>query len=434
MLGFFGVALDSQVVNVALPSIRHDLGGGLSGLQWIVTGYTLMFSALILFAGTFSERIGAKRAYGVGMVLFVLASAACGLAPSLGVLIGARFVQGLGAAMITPTALSLIREAYEDADKRARAVAYWAMGGSIAAAAGPIVGGALTQVDWRIIFYLNLPVGLLALLILGRVGASPRQNRPFDWIGQTAAVAGLAALTYAIIEGRNGGYGRPVILTACAVFVIALVVFLLAQRHGAHPMVPLDLFRSVRVVVALAAAFIGMVGFYGVVFTQSLYFQQLRGQSPLVSGLLFLPMTALVAGFSPLVPRVSRWFGLRVPIVGGQALMALGLIALACLPESTPTWAVALLMIPVGVGGSFTVPPLTSLLIDVLPAQRAGTASGVLNMFRQMGASLGVAAVGALLAAQMGFMTGLRIGFVTIAVLVTITALASLVLRPVHQE
>ncbi|MGV1010705.1 MAG: MFS transporter [Dermatophilaceae bacterium] len=155
MLGFFVVALDSQVVNVALPSIRHDLGGGLSGLQWIVTGYTLMFSALILFAGTFSERVGAKRAYAAGMILFVLASATCGAAPSLGVLIAARFVQGLGAALITPTALALIREAYEDADRRARAIAYWAMGGSIAAAAGPIVGGALTQVDWRIIFYLN---------------------------------------------------------------------------------------------------------------------------------------------------------------------------------------------------------------------------------------------------------------------------------------
>jgi MFS transporter, DHA2 family, methylenomycin A resistance protein len=174
--------------------------------------------------------------------------------------------------MITPTALSLIGEAYEDADKRARAVAYWAMGGSIAAAAGPIIGGALSQVDWRIIFYLNLPVGIIALLVLGRVEPSPRHDRPFDWTGQIAAVAGLAALTYAIIEGRNGGFGRPVILAAYALFVIALTVFLFAQRRGAHPVVPLDLSHSIRVVVALAAAFIGMVGFYGVVFTQACTF------------------------------------------------------------------------------------------------------------------------------------------------------------------
>ncbi|OZB87971.1 MAG: hypothetical protein B7X41_10625, partial [Microbacterium sp. 14-71-5] len=423
MLGFFVVALDSQVVNVALPSIRTDLGGGLAGLQWIVTGYTLMFSALILFAGTFAERLGAKRAYGAGMILFVLASAACGLAPSLGVLIGARFVQGLGAAMITPTALALIREAYEDAGQRARAIAYWAMGGSIAAAAGPIVGGALTQVNWRIIFDLNLPVGILALLILARVGTSPRHPRPFDWTGQIAAVTGLAALTYAIIEGGNTGYGQPTILAAFAVFVIAVIVFLLAQRRGDHPMVPPDLFRSTPVIVALAAAFIGMVGFYGVVFVQSLYFQQLRGQSPLVSGLLFLPMTACVAALSPLVPRVTARFGLRVPIVGGQALMVVGLLALAGMPASAPSWVVALLMIPVGVGGALTVPPLTSLLIDSVPASRAGTASGVLNMVRQMGGSLGVAAVGAVIAGQASFVTGLRISVIAIAVLVAITTL-----------
>ncbi|AYG03461.1 MFS transporter [Gryllotalpicola protaetiae] len=434
MLGFFVVALDSQVVNVALPSIRHDLGGGLSGLQWIVTGYTLMFSALILFAGTLSERVGAKRAYGAGMILFVLASAACGLAPNLPVLIGARFVQGLGAALITPTALALIREAYQDARKRARAIAYWAMGGSIAAAAGPIVGGALTQVDWRIIFYLNLPVGIIALLILFRVGTSPRREHPFDWTGQIAAVAGLAALTYAIIEGGSHGYGQPLILTGFAVFVIAVIVFLTAQQRGMHPMVPLDLFRSRRVIVALAAAFIGMVGFYGVVFIQSLYFQQLRGASPLTSGLLFLPMTACVAALSPIVPRVAARFGLRVPIVGGQALMVAGLVALACIPVSAPTWVVAVLMVPVGVGGSFTVPPLTSLLIDSIPASRTGTASGVLNMFRQMGGSLGVAAVGAVIAVQTSFMTGLRISLIAIAVLVAITTIASLTLRHVPHE
>ncbi|MYW96157.1 MFS transporter [Amycolatopsis rubida] len=434
MLGFFVVALDSQIVNVALPSIRRDLGGGLSGLQWIVTGYTLMFSALILFAGTFSERIGAKRAYAAGMILFVVSSAVCGAAPNLGVLIAARFVQGLGAAMITPTALALIREAYRDAGKRARAIAYWAMGGSIAAAAGPIVGGALTQVDWRIIFYLNLPIGVIALLVLSRVGASSRQPRPVDWTGQISAVAGLAALTYAIIEGASGGYGRPPIIGAFAVFVVAAVVFLAAQKRGAHPMVPLDLFRSTHVIVALAAAFIGMVGFYGVVFVQSLYFQQLRGQEAFMAGLLFLPMTGMVASLSPLVPRVSARFGLRVPIVGGQALMAAGLVALACIPRDTPIWVVAVLMIPVGVGGSFTVPPLTSLLLDSVPAQRAGTASGVLNMFRQMGGSLGVAGVGAVLAAQADFITGLRISLIAVAVLVLLTAVASLTLRHVPHE
>ncbi len=430
MAGFFVVAMDSQIVNVALPHIQRDLGGGLSGLQWVVTGYTLAFSTLILFAGTFSERIGAKRAYGFGMTLFVLASAACGLVPDIGLLVAARFVQGAGAALITPTSLAIIRRAYTDQSARARAIAYWAMDGSVAAAAGPILGGLLTQVDWRLIFFVNLPVGLAALVVLTRVAPSPYRVLPFDWAGQAAAITGLAALTYAIIEGGSGGFARPQIWVAFAVAVIALTAFLSAQSRGRHPMIPVDLFRSRQVVVALAAAFMGMVGFYGVVFVQSLYFQQVRHQSALATGLLFLPMTALVAVLNPSAARMAARFGARAPIVGGQLLMVSGLIAVAAIPITAPTWAVALVMIPVGVGGSFTVPPLTSLLLDSLPAERAGTASGVLNTFRQMGGSLGVAAVGAVIAAQGHFVTGMRIGLIAAAVLVTATALATVGLRP----
>jgi DHA2 family methylenomycin A resistance protein-like MFS transporter len=193
MLGFFVVALDAQIVNVALPAIRNDLRGGLSGLQWIVTGYTLVFSALQLFAGTFSDRVGARRAYGVGMVVFTVASVACGFSPSLPILIAGRVLQGIGAAMITPASLALIREAFHDPARRARAILFWGLGGSVAAAAGPVLGGLLTQLDWRLIFYVNLPVGAAALLVLARVAPSPRRPMPFDWLGQVAAVLALAA-------------------------------------------------------------------------------------------------------------------------------------------------------------------------------------------------------------------------------------------------
>src|SRR4051812_45122103 len=214
MLGFAVVTLDAQIVNVALPSIGSDLGGGLSALQWVVTAYTLMFSALLMFGGTFGDRVGARRAYGLGMVLFVVASAACGLAPSMGLLIAARVVQGVGAALITPTSLALLRENYTDATARARAIAFWALGGSAAAAAGPILGGVLTQWDWRVIFLINLPLGAAALLTLPRVAESPRRDRPFDVIGQSAVVIALVTLTYAVIEGHNRGWTSPVILTA----------------------------------------------------------------------------------------------------------------------------------------------------------------------------------------------------------------------------
>lgn len=389
MLGFFVVALDAQVVNVALPDIRSSLGGGLSGLQWVVTIYTLTFSALLLFAGTVSDRIGARKAYGTGMVLFVVASSACGLAPTLPALIGARLVQGVGAALITPTSLALIREAYTDATKRARAIALWAMGGSVAAAAGPVVGGALTQVNWRLIFFLNLPVGAGALVLLTRVAVSPRRPHPLDTVGQVSAILALGSTTFAVIEGGSRGFGDPLILAAVVVAVLAGVVFVQAQRRGGHPMVPLHLFRAPVVIVTLIVAFVSMAAFYGVVFAQSLYFQQQRGASALATGLLFLPMTGLVAALNPLVARIAERFGRLLPIIGGQLAMVAGLALLAVLPAGAPLWTVAVAMVPVGVGGSFTVPPVTSLLLEAVPAEAAGTASGVLNTARQMGGSLG---------------------------------------------
>ena len=428
MLGFFVVALDAQIVNVALPAIRSDLGGGLSGLQWIVTGYTLMFSALQLFSGTFSDRAGARRAYGLGMTLFTVASLACGLSPNLPVLIAGRVLQGIGAAMITPSSLALIREAYHDAAQRGRAIVYWGLGGSVAAAAGPVLGGVLTQLDWRLIFIVNLPFGAGALFVLARVMPSPKRPTPFDWVGQVTAVLALASLTYGIIEGAEVGYESPGILTLFAVAAASAAAFVLAQARRKHPMVPLDLFRSRTVSTTLAIAVVTMAAFYGVVFLQSLYFQQQRGATALETGLLFLPMTGLVALLNPLAARLMVRFGNVAMIAVGQLLMALGLAGLWLLPADAPVLAVALVMVPVGVGGSFTVPPIIALVMDDVPAERAGTASGVVNTARQVGGSLGVAIYGALLAGH-DFMGGLRLGLGTTAVVLLILTAGSLRLR-----
>jgi DHA2 family methylenomycin A resistance protein-like MFS transporter len=433
MLGFFVVALDAQIVNVALPEIRNDLGGGLSGLQWIVTGYTLMFSALQLFSGTFSDRAGARRAYGLGMILFTIASLACGFSPSLPVLIAGRILQGIGAAMITPSSLALIREAYHDAAQRGRAIVYWGLGGSVAAAAGPVLGGVLTQVDWRLIFFVNLPVGAAALLVLSRVAPSPRRPKPFDWFGQVTAVLALASLTYGIIEGASVGYGTPEILTLFAVCAGSVAAFILAQARVRHPMVPLDLFRSRTVSTTLAIAVVTMAAFYGVVFLQSLYFQQERGATALVTGLLFLPMTGLVALLNPFAARLMVQYGNVSMIAAGQLIMAVGLAGLWLLPGDAPTLLVALVMVPVGVGGSFTVPPIIALVMDHVPAETAGTASGVINTARQVGGSLGVAIYGALLAGH-DFMGGFRIGLGTTAVVLFILIAASLKLRHANAQ
>lgn len=425
MLGFFVVALDAQIVNVALPRIRDELGGGLSGLQWVVTGYTLMFSALQLFGGSMSDWIGAHRAYGIGMAVFVLGSAACGAAPTLPVLIAGRVVQGIGAAMITPTSLALIREAYHDAVQRGRAITYWALGGSVAAAAGPVLGGVLTQFDWRWIFLANLPVGVIALVVLARVAPSPRRIAPFDWAGQISAIAALGGLTFGIIEGGTLGYSAPEVLAAFALAAVGAVVFLLAQARGRHPMMPLDLFRSTTVSTALGIAFVTMAAFYGIVFVQSLYFQEQRGATALVTGLLFLPMTGLVALLNPFVARAMERLGKIVTTICGVLMMVIGLIGLAVIPADAPVLVAALLMVPVGLGGSFTVPPLTALIMDHVPADRAGTASGVLNTARQMGGSLGIAIFGAVLTVQPAFQSGLRTDyFVAAAILVVLAALA----------
>lgn len=426
MFGFAVVTLDAQVTNVALPAIHRDLGGGLAGLQWVVTGYTLMFSALLLFGGTLSDRIGSRGAYRNGMVLFVLASTACGLAPSLRFLIVARVIQGIGAALVTPTSLSLIREAYDDAAERSRALGYWALGGSIAAAAGPIVGGALVQANWRLIFFINLPVGLAALAVLRRVGESPRQAAHFDWLGQATAVLALAGLTYGCIEGGAAGFGTARVVGAFILAAASLIVFLAAQARGSNPMVPLALFRPRPVAVSLSVAFVTMAGFYGTVFLQSLYFQEQRGHTAFITGLLFLPMTALVAVASLFVARIVKQFGHVAPIAGGQLGMLAGLVGLALLPANAPILAVAGLMILVGVGGAFTVPAIASLIFDSLPGQLAGTGSGVLNTFRQMGGSLGVAVFGAVVNASAAFTTGLRISYIATAVLLGVTAAATL--------
>src|ERR1700761_7315771 len=432
MLGFAVVALDAQITNVALPAIHQHLGGGLSGLQWIVTGYTLMFSALLLFGRSVADRGGSKNAYRYGMALFVLASLLCGLAPTLPVLITARLIQGVGAALVTPTSLSMIREAFEDVQERARAIALWAVGGSVAAAAGPLLGGILVQADWRLIFFINVPVGAVALAALERAAESPRRPARFDVPGQVAAVLALGGLTYGCIEGGSTGFGAAPVIAAFVVAAGAFGTFLAVQARSAHPMVPLVLFRSRPVAITLAVAFITMAGFYGMVFLQSLYFQQQRGYSALATGLLFLPMTALVAVLSYLAPRIASRFGRLVPIVAGQLSMTGGLLVLAVLPANAPVLLVALVMIFVGGGGGLTVPPIAALLFDSAPARLAGTASGVLNTFRQMGGSLGVAVFGAVVDASAHFASGLRADFAATAVLIGLAALLSLTLRGIQ--
>ncbi|MEV6547026.1 MFS transporter [Streptomyces sp. NPDC051665] len=421
VLGFFVITLDALIVNVTLPAIRDDLGGGITGLQWVLDGYTLMFAALLLSAGAISDRAGAHRAFGTGMAVFVGASAAGGLAPTLALLIAARLVQGAGAAMMLPSSLTLIREAFPDPVRRGRAIAVWTVAGSVAAAAGPVAGGVLSLVSWRMIFFINLPIGLAALLLLARAPRSLRRPAPLDWTGQVSAVLAMGGLTFAVIEAGADGFGAPRVLAAFAIAVPALAVFLAAQIRGRHPMVPPDLFRTRAVLIASGNGFAFMAGLGGTVFLYSLYLQQERGLSALAAGLVFLPMTVLSAFLGVPTARLTERFGPKMPIIGGLSLMSVGLVVLAALPASAPVWLMALVMIPVGICGPLAMQPTTGLLLESVPAHRSGVAGGVFNTSRQVGGALAVAVFGALLANQSNPLEGLRAGLL-IAAALTLTA------------
>ncbi|MBL1106319.1 MFS transporter [Streptomyces sp. 5-8] len=414
VLGFALITLDASVVTVALPAIGSALGGGLAGLQWVVDSYTLVFAALMLSTGAFADRAGATRAYALGITVFTLASAACGLAPNLPALIGARVVQGAAAAVVLPASLSLVRQAYPDAGRRARAVSLWAAGGSVAVALGPVAGGALTTAwDWRGIFFINLPLGALALLLLLRAPRSARRPAPLDVPGQLTAVVALTTVTFAVIEGGATG------AVALAVAVAAGAVFVRIEGRQPHPVVPLGLFRDRAVRVAVATGAACSVAFYGTVFVFALFFQQVQGRSALFAGLVFLPMSGLIPVTNVVSGKLAGRYGPRLPMLVGQALALVGLLGLLSVDAGTSAAAVAVLLVPVALGCALTIPPLTAVMMDAVPAERAGLAAGVLNAARQVAGGLGIAVFGTLV--DGGFVAGLRASLAGSAALFALT-------------
>ncbi|WP_327357025.1 MFS transporter [Streptomyces sp. NBC_01304] len=423
LLGIALMTLDASVVNVALPAIADDLGSGMAGLQWVVDSYTLAFASLMLSTGAFADRTGATRAYAIGIALFTLASAACGFAPSLGVLIAARVVQGVAAAVVLPASLSLVRQAYPDAAQRARAVALWAAGGSVALALGPVAGGALiTWWGWPGIFFINLPLGALTLVLLVRAPRSLPRPAPLDLPGQLTAVVALTALTFAVIERGTTG------LISLAVAVAAALAFAVIESRQPHPVVPLGLFRNRTVAIVVPTGVAISVTFYGMIFVFSLFFQQEQGSSALMAGLLFLPMTALIVVANIVSGKLAGRFGPRLPMLVGQSLAIAGLLLLVAFASADRSpWGLAFLMLPMAVGCGLTIPPLTAAMMEAVPASRAGTAAGVLNSARQVGGGLAVAAFGSLIAGD--FEAGMRVCLLVSAGLLAVTAAGTVRLR-----
>jgi DHA2 family methylenomycin A resistance protein-like MFS transporter len=409
-LGYFMVILDATAVNVALPDLGRELRGDVAGLQWVVDAYTLVFAALLLSGGALGDRLGSRRVFLAGLGLFTVASAACAAAPTVGFLVGARVAQGIGAALLVPSSLAVLRATYADAAERARAVGVWAAVAGIAAASGPIIGGLLvTSVSWRAVFVLNVPVGAVALLLAARCVApdGARRGGGFDPAGQVAGILALACLTFGLIEGGDAGWGSAVPLLALALSVVAFAVFLAIERRAAAPMLPLELFRSR---VFSASAFVGAAinfGFYGQLFVISLYFQQVRGYSALATGLAMLPEGLFVSVASALAGRLTARVGPRVPMLIGLTTGGLGLVGLVVAGPETPYPVLIAPLAAAGFGIAVTMPAATAAIIEAAPAHHAGIAAGVLNASRQAGGTLGVAVLGTLIAGA-SFIGGLQ--------------------------
>ncbi len=431
-LGYFMVMLDTTVVTVALPAIGTDLSGSLSGLQWVSNGYTLAFAALLLTAGALSDRYGGRRVLLIGMWLFAVFSGASVAAGSMGALIALRALLGVAGALLLPASLAVIAHAYAEPAARARAMGAWAAISGSALAAGPLVGGVLTDtLGWRAIFLLNVPVALLGIALTMRHAPADLPEPPskgLDLPGQLTAVPTLAGLTYALIESGPHGWGSPQVLGGLTVFAVCGVLFVLAERRPETPdhapMLPLGLFRNRTLSAGLFAGGLVNFGLSGVLFVLSLFFQQAHGHSAFTAGLAFLPLT-LPTAFNPvLTGRLVGRVGARGPAVAGFLMMGVGvLIQSACTSDSTASLVMMCVgLLVLGFGVSFAIPPLMTAVVGSVAKEQSGIASGALNSARQTGAVLGVAVLGAVTGSAASAGDGTRLALVVAGVALLVGA------------
>ena len=400
-LGYFMVLLDTTVVTVALPAIRADLGGGMSGLQWVIDGYVLLFAALLLTMGSLSDRLGARRTFVAGCALFAGSSTLAAAAPSLSILVVLRGIQGIGAAAILPASLSLVARSFPEDGDRARALGGWAAITGCALAAGPTIGGALVgSIGWRAIFLVNLPIAAVGAVLTRRlVSLDPSgSRRPIDWAAQLCAVVALAACTYAFIDAGRDGFETPKVLGAFVLAVIASVFLLAVERRSQSPMLPHGLLRVPGVAAGvLTGALVNFV-LSGALFVLALAFEQGRGWSPLSAGLAFLPLT-LPTAFNPLLTgRLMARTGPRTPVIGGFVLAAAGAGVEMLGALHGPYVAAAIGLALLGFGVSLVIPALIAAVVAASPPEHVGIAGGALNASRQLGAVMAVALAGSVLA------------------------------------
>jgi EmrB/QacA subfamily drug resistance transporter len=446
-LATFMTYLDNNVVNVALPSIQRDLHLSISGLEWIASAYILVFAGLLLVGGRLADVFGMRLAFFAGLGTFTAASLGAGLAGTQEVLIAARAAQGIGAALLTPTALALLPVLFPDPRERGTAVGIWGGVGALALAVGPLTGGYLSQhASWGWIFLINVPIGI-ATAVLGAVslpGAARGPRRRLDLPGLLTSALALFALTYALIEGESKGWTSAGILTAFAVAAAAGIGFVVVESRSADPMVDLSFFRVSAFSGGLVSMGLWAFGVFGIYFFTAIYLQNVLGFSPTAAGAGFVPMALAIAVVATLAPRVEARFGAGRTVAVGLGLMAIAIGGLATVGEGSTYADLLPWFLVYGLGGGLLI-PLTNVIIGVLPPARAGVASGMLNVSREVFGLLGITILGAILSARQHavtgpvlhrFLEGYQFALVIAAVLVAVGVPVSLLTlgRPARRE
>ncbi|MET9500631.1 MFS transporter [Streptomyces sp. NPDC006622] len=397
------VSLDNTVLNVALPAMERDLHADTSGLQWTIDAYTLVLASLLMLAGSTADRIGRRKVFLAGLVVFSLGSLLCSLAPNLELLVAARMVQAVGGSMLNPVAMSIITNTFTDPRERARAIGAWGAVVGISMAAGPLIGGLLVEsVGWRSIFWVNLPVGLAALLLTLRhvpESRAPKARRP-DPVGQLLVIALFGCLTYAIIEAPEAGLGTS--LPFAAVALAALLGLLHYEPRREEPLVDLRFFRSAPFSGATVIAISAFAALGGFLFLSTLYLQNVRGLDALHAGLWMLPMALPTFLCAPLSGRLVGSRGPRVPLFVAGLAMTASAVLFAAFDAETSDTTLFLGYVLFGIGFGFVNAPITNTAVSGMPRAQAGVAAAVASTSRQLGQTLGVAVIGAVLAAGIG--------------------------------
>jgi EmrB/QacA subfamily drug resistance transporter len=399
-VGLFMIMLDNTIVNVALPSIERSLHMSISSLEWIVTAYALTFAALLITGGKLGDMYGRRKMFVFGLAIFTLASLACGLAPSAGFLIGARSVQGIGAALMNPATLSIITATFPPKE-RGQAIGIWAGVSALALAIGPLLGGLIVDnINWHWIFYVNVPVGVVGIVVSRFFISESRDTsheQSIDLPGLVTSGLALLALSYALIEGNKHGWMSAEILGLFAGAAALLASFVLLETRRRLPMLDLSLFRIGSFAGANLVAMLVSLGMFGVFFFVSLYVQNVLGYSPTKAGAIFLPMTILIILVAPIAGKLSDRIGSRWLMGAGMSTLGVSLLLYQRIGLHTGFWSLLPQLLLGGLGMALTMSPMTSAAMGSVPVDKAGVGSGVLNSFRQVGGSLGIALMGAIL-------------------------------------